>query len=443
MRWKIVGAIVIGLLFITVAPLSQSGAGRGLVSLAAKGTPRGQRAAANDQPAAAQAQAAAAAAAAAMDCILVVPADPLTAKGLSTPFQLTQARGNPACHMANPGVQAFVQGAVLDPATGKISIYNPLVIDRGTRPAVAPTVPALPANAVVGLWMGFNGTNLTLAGPGAAQCVNGVRGSIFGQFSFCNAPAFFQQANAAIQAAKLKVPDLGTAADAKPCPTVRDFSVVDQDQSDNVTTTYLVTPNGRTAQDTPENRVKLQNSTAASNGSDNALLAKRLASALNCQPMMAPDLASPAGGMVTALPLDELQAAAKQAAPQALVPALDPMVLVNGKQSLAKLNAYRSGVDQPAAASLADASTTTYCRNLNNTGLPRIVGERPFLQFAPTPDPAMANNLFTFLAMRAQNTMQNQAGFLGCLNLLRIRTPITLRMQGNVVVDATIRPRRV
>ena len=51
--------------------------------------------------------------------------------------------------------------------------------------------------------------------------------------------------------------------------------------------------------------------------------------------------------MTTALPLDELQAAARQSAPVALIPNFDPMVVVNGNLNLNKNNAYRLGVDQP------------------------------------------------------------------------------------------------
>src|SRR5262249_37040861 len=162
------------------------------------------------------------------------------------------------------GQAAFVQATIIDPATGKVSVYNPLVIDQGTQPAAAPVVPTLPRGAVVGVWFGFNGDNLMLkktrgrvvvergrrhiglrdAGGSLAQgrCVNGTPGSVFGQFAHCNGPAFFQAANAAINAKKLVIPAPGTANDGMTCPTVRDFSVVDQDQSDNVTATYLVLP---------------------------------------------------------------------------------------------------------------------------------------------------------------------------------------------------------
>jgi hypothetical protein len=54
---------------------------------------------------------------------------------------------------------AFVQATILDPATGAPSVYDPLVITQGTTPADAPTVPALPANAVMTIEFGFNGTD--------------------------------------------------------------------------------------------------------------------------------------------------------------------------------------------------------------------------------------------------------------------------------------------
>ena len=108
-------------------------------------------------------------AAANVSCDIIVPAHPLTAKGLSTPFQLTGTDGqSPAasgCTMANfANLGAFVQATILDPANGQLSVYEPLVITQGTQPAVAPVVPRLPRHAVVTIDFGFNGTNLTQVG---------------------------------------------------------------------------------------------------------------------------------------------------------------------------------------------------------------------------------------------------------------------------------------
>jgi len=372
------------------------------------------------------------------DCTLIVPARPLSAQGLATPYQLVATDpANGPCNESNKAQAAFVQGAVLDPATGQLSIYNPLVIDQGTQPAAAPVVPQLPANGVVALWFGFNGNNLTLQGTRGSlrqsNCVNGVRGSIFGQFAYCNAPAFFRAANRAIGAGLLNPPALGTANDGQTCPSVRDFGVVDMDQSDNVITTYLVTANGQTAQMTAANVAALQNTQTQANGSDNRLLAVALDGALGCTPWMAPDLADP-GHVLPALPLNELQAAAHQAAPIALVPVGDPMVLNNNQPDLNKLNAYRSGVDQAAAGNLDAASTTTYCGHLLAIGPARIQLDMQLTQGQGSPDPAAANSLFTFLAQRFVASYGPNG--LNCVGLLNTPDPIAVTTDGNGVASS-------
>ncbi|GHO86420.1 hypothetical protein [Dictyobacter formicarum] len=374
------------------------------------------------------------------DCSLIVPPNPLSAKGLATPYQLVATDPNAGpCNEANVGQAAFVQGAIIDPATGKISIYNPLVIDKGTQPAAQPVVPTLPANAVVGLWFGFNGNNLTLKNHNNSldmgRCTNGANDSIFGQFAYCNARAFFAAANLAIRRGQLTPPALGTAADGMPCPTVRDFSVIDMDQSDNVTTTYLVTGNG-IAQNTAANAAALQNAQAQTNASDNRLLSVALDGALNCQSWMAPDLADN-GKMVPALPLNELQAAARQAAPMAVVPMGDPMVLNNNNPDPNKVNLYRRGVDQDPIGRADNGNTKTYCKNFLNIAPTRIQLDAQFTKNRPSPDPAAANSLFTFLAQRFNAAFGD--GGLNCAKLLNMQSPIQVTTDGNgVATDATI-----
>jgi hypothetical protein len=349
------------------------------------------------------------------DCTLRVPAGPLTAAGLATPYQLTATdAANGPCHEADPAQSAFVQATVLDPATGAVSVYDPLVVDRGTTPARPPVVPKLPAHAVVGLWFGFNGNNLTLRGnTTAGHCVNGTPGSVFGQFAYCNAPAFFTAAARAKQAGRLSVPPLGTGRDGAPCPTSRDFGIVDQDQSDNVTTAYLATPDGRTAQRTAAATAALgpQGAVALLNGSDNLLLTAFVDPALGCAPWTAPDLADP-GHTATALALDELQAAADQAAPVALVPVADPMTLGPGKaRSRAKTNLYRSGVDQlpvGRGAGTDPGDVPTYCRRLAAGGAARLNTDGQF--FAASASPTAGQNLLDFLTQRLTASLQN----LGC-----------------------------
>jgi len=386
------------------------------------------------------------------NCSLLVPDQPLTAQGLATPYQLSATNpANGPCNEANVNQSAFVQGAILNPATGQISIYSPLVIDAGTQPLVAPTAPTLPPNAIVALHFGFNGTLLTLTGNGVVngRCTNGLAGSVFGQFAYCNAINFFNAANADIAARKLVVPPLGTALDGQPCQTVRNFAVVDMDQSDNVQTQYLVNGNGQTAQLTTANQAQFPAATTLGNPSDNALLSKFIDPALGCKPWMAPDLANN-NTPTLGLTLDELQARQFQQAPIALVPAGDEMVLVNNNPSLTKVNAYRRGVDQTPALTLnnvpgfnnkspfsiaaTSANTITYCVNIINTGIPHILLDQKFTMNATSPAPATANNLFTFLATRLQATLG--AGGLNCTGLLNITNPVTLTTDGNGVTTA-------
>jgi len=396
-----------------------------------------------------------------MDCTLVVPANPLSAQGLATPYQLVATNpANGPCNEANKMQGAFVQGAVIDPVTGQVSVYNPLVVDQGTQPAVTPTAPTLPPGAVVGLWFGFNGNNLTLQGAAntlnQANCVNGVNNSIFGQFAYCNAPSFFAVANQAIQAGKLAVPPLGMAKDGQTCPTVRDFSVVDMDQSDNVTTTYLSNGAGQEAQNTAANAAALNNAGAGmqkqvpgmanaggqaqaamtqTNASDNRLLSVGIDGALGCTPWMVPDLAN-VGNMATALPLDELQAANQQKAPIALVPLGDPMVLNNAQPDLNKVDMYRNGVGQTIAQTSADANTTTYCNNLLTVAPARLQLDKQFTIVAPSADPAVANSLFTFLAQRLNATYG--ANGLNCIGLLNKPNPVAVTVTNGIATAATI-----
>ncbi|WP_265568221.1 hypothetical protein [Streptomyces hygroscopicus] len=403
------------------------------------------------------------------NCTLLVPDQPLTAGGLATPYRLVAT--DPAqgpCHEANPNQSAFVEAAILT-RDGKLTIYTPLVIDKGTRPAARTARPSVPNGSTVGIWFGFNSANLTLRTSGRSdslaqgKCVNGLQKSVFGQFGYCNAPAFFRAANAQIAKRHLKVPTLGTAKDGLPCPTTRDFSVVDQDGSDNVVTHYLADAHGRIAQNNAASRAALKKAgqlanrgdrrhrhngktrstttstpTDLANGSDNLLLTQFMDPALGCKPFTAPDQSSD-GHAASALALDELSAAANQKAPIALVPQNDPMTLVDGHSSVAKTNAYRAGVNMPAVGARAGGDGAAFCTTLfrDPAGVQRIFKDKALFEQAPSPDPAAAPNLFAFLAARANQTFTN----LGCNQLLGAADPVTLTTNADgLVTDAVLTP---
>lgn len=342
-----------------------------------------------------------------LNCALIVPNNPLSAKGLATPYLLTNIAGDANSGTCDQGANAaFVEAVIINTDTGAVTVYSPLVINRGTQAAVDPTVPTLPKNNVVGIWFGFNGGVLKLQdgngdnGLTQGKCVNGLGKSLFGQFAYCNARAFFQAANLAIKKGMLKVPALGTAKDGKPCPTVRDFSVVDQDQSDNVLTSYLmIKKNGQNtfAQDTPANRNKVGQG-VITNASDNRLVNTLIDVAFGCVPWTVKDITDPSGKLTRgALALNELFAAARQSQPVALIPENNPMAQVNGASNLTKINLYRAGVNQPLAKSLQNANGKTYCSNFIKTAFSRLTANKAALKAAPSPDKAAAANLFDFL----------------------------------------------
>ena len=447
------------------------------------------------------------------NCTLIVPVNPLTPLGLATPYQLTAT--DPAegpCHEDNQSQAAFVQGAIINPANGQISIYDPLVIDAGSTAAVAPVLPTIPANGVVALWFGFNGNDLTLegadqiasrhpglsSGAGVSDTVRSIPGSAglpfsgdstearatldaqesaplppgsvdtadssgslskgggaapAGSFAFpaasavpdfalqmascvagedndgqftsftqvgaCNAAAFFAAADDAITAGKLTVPAPGNSADGQTCLTTRSFAFVGADQSANVTTQYLTAPDGRIAQDTAANRTSLARAGTVSNQGDNGLLDQSVDPALGCSPWQEPNLADD-GAPASALPLDELQAAAwagrDGGGPQALVPLNDPTTLDRfGDYDTAKADTLRSIVDMPELP--VGQSPAAYCTDLEQAQGSRLQQDVNLLFGAASPQPRAADNLFTFLAMRLdQSFTKLNCGSLGLAN---------------------------
>jgi hypothetical protein len=368
-------------------------------------------------------------------CDIIVPAHPLTAKGLATPYQLTGPAGGSSaatgCQMINSiNLGAFVQATILDTQTGALYVYNPLVITAGTKAAVKPVVPKLPKHALVTIDFGFNGTFLLQQGatPGAlseGDCIDGMPGSPFGQVSFCNGTNFFNTAFRLERAGRLHVPSAGMARSmvatagslgtGRECPTTRNFDMIDQDPSDNVTTKYLLDPaTGQTAQDSTANTARMKGAQVLVNGSDNALIDDFLDPALGCTPFMAPDLGNK-GTMATSQALDELLAARNQPANAALIPENDEMVLDNGGQwDVAKTDLYRSEIGQAPVDSRTDASSSPqmFCQNMVNIQTPFVAANEKVFATWPSPVPTVGDTLYTFLASRLASSFDN----LNCAN---------------------------
>ena len=371
----------------------------------------------------------AAEAAASMNCSLAVPANPLSAAGLATPWQLGDG-----CSMANAGTEgAFVEATILAP-NGSLQVYNPMVITAGTQAAVTPTPPTIAAGSAVIIDVGFNGTNLFLTGAGAQQgnCVDASNQSLIGQVSACNAVNFYKTANAEIAQGTLTVPALGTATDGQTCESTRDFALTDQDQSDNVITQYLINGNGQTAQSTAANTTALAGATPLLNGSDDKLLAGFVDPANGCTAFTAPNTTDP-NGTSGSQALNELSARVGQQGTIALVPTNDGMTLVGGNMSITKTNVYRSLVDQPLLAGNTNPTTVaaSYCQNLLNIAPARNNLDMAKDALFGTPVATVGNNLATFLGNRLSMSFTN----LNCGDF-GLKNPATVTLDGNGVGTA-------
>jgi hypothetical protein len=386
---------------------------------------------------------------AAADCDIIVPANPLSASGLATPYQLTGVDGKtPAesgCRMSNAvRLGAFVQATILDPATGALSVYDPLVVTKGTRPAVKPTTPTIPAGAVVTIDVGFNGRDLFPVGatPTAlaqAGCVSGQAGSLFGQVSFCNGTGFFAAVQKDERAGLLKVPspgasdriipsggDLGTG---RACPVTRNFEVAaDQASANNVTTEYLLNPlTGQTAQDTTSNAGNMAGATLLFSPSDNTLLDQFLDPVLGCTPFQAPDLANN-DQPTSSQALDEILADAYQPKIAALTPENDEMVRGrDGAFDPAKTDLYREELGQPPIGSRSanNSDPQLYCQNIVDIQTPFLAANRALLAAGQSPVTAAGDNLLTYLANRLSTSFAN----LGCQHF-GLTNPVTVTRSG-------------
>jgi hypothetical protein len=383
-----------------------------------------------------------------VNCDIIVPANPMTAKGLATPYQLTGPNGmTPAqsgCTMTNAAnLGAFVQATILNTQTGALSVYDPLVITQGTTPAIAPTVPTLPKDYIATIDFGFNGTDLTQVGATAntlasANCVNGTDGSVFGQVSFCNGINFFNTAHQMENEGKLKVPSEGTSdkivvsavnkGTGQDCPVTHNFNMIDQDPSDNVTSEYLLNPaTGQTAQDTTSNSSNIAGSTLLVNGSDNALLDLFMDPVLGCTPFQAPDLAND-DQPTSSQALDELLAEKNEPHYEGLVPENDEMVLnANGQADVAKDNLYREEVGQPLVNGSNNqfSSPAMYCQNMINIQTPFLEANQTLLATGQSPVTGTGDNLLTFLGNRLSMSFTN----LGCQNF-GLTNPVTVTLNG-------------
>jgi len=296
------------------------------------------------------------------------------------------------------------------------------VISQGMNVVVQPApVNFSLANSVVGIWLGSNSNALTLTnnvGVANGHCITGPQGSPFGQFGWCNADNFWRAANVLVQKGLITLPPLGTAFDGLPCPTLRDFFIIDMDPDDGVQSLYLVTSQNQVIQKTTNNMKNFNIIATLANDGDNRLISVLVNTAIGCNTMVLPNAADP-GTFAPSLPMNVLQAMMYQNAPVALTPNNDPMITTNNMPDMLKLNLYRAGVNQPQITTFGgDNDPATFCRNYGTVAPPRFTSLAANLKAHPSPAPNLAT-LFDFMKNRAITTWMA----LNCQQLTGIPDP--------------------
>jgi len=351
-------------------------------------------------------------------CQILVPDFPLTPQGLMTPYILIGAN----CNQANPVNSRFVHAVVVNIQTGSLFVYDPLVISQGMNLVSQPApVNFTMANSVVGIWLGSNSNFLTLTNPNGianGRCVTGPAGSPFGQFAWCNADQFWVAVNNLLLKGLIALPQPGVAFDGLPCPTLRDFFIIDMDPDDGVQTLYLLTTQNQVIQATTANKNNFNIQSTLANDGDNRLITEFVNPAIGCKTLVLPNAADP-GKTAPAIAINILQAMMFQTAPVALTPNNDPMITTNGQPDLVKLNLYRMGVNQPQAQAFGgDNDPATFCRNYGTVAVARFKSLSTFLKAFASPAPG-SPNLFAFMITRAMTTYMN----LNCQALTGVLDP--------------------
>jgi hypothetical protein len=276
------------------------------------------------------------------------------------------------------------------------------------------TPPVIPADAVVTIDFGFNGTDLVQVGAtpttlADAHCVSGQAGSAFGQAASCNGVNFFTAVAQAERKGLLKVPSPGTSSAIVPsggdlgtgrsCPVIRNFEVAGLNPGESVTSTYLLNPlTGQTAQNNSTSEAYVAGATLLHHNSANAVLDQYVDPILGCTPFEAPDLSNvkvPAFSEA----LDEIAADAYPPKAAALVPGNDTA-------------ATGGGQFDPAL----------YCQNMVNIQTPFLAANQKLLATGQSPVTATAGNLLTFLA----NDLSASFTGLGCQRF-HLTNPVTLK----------------
>jgi hypothetical protein len=349
------------------------------------------------------------------ECGIYLPNQFLSPIGLATPFILqTSKSSNIECSITNPKTTVFVEALILDLETRLITVYHPLIVNDISQVEINPEIPTFSKNSIVSLWFSSNSLSFSFINI-YPTCVDGNIDSKFKYFAYCNTDLFFSTV------LKLNVNIIELK---KNCPSIRSFSFINEYQSYKTLSSYLITDKLKVAQNLQKNRNILNTITVIENTNDgNKLLVDYVHQALSCNTFKVLDNVE--NVVKPSLALNELQASLRN--DSAYVMELNPMILSDNN----KLKLYRLGVNQPIDYPIIFSN---YCVSLLEESKMFMYNNYDILSVYKSPDPYIASNLLTYMAIRFVNAWEK----LNCLFHSKKTSPIKINYDDNGIGISTI-----
>ena len=275
--------------------------------------------------------------------------------------------------MSNPNLQAFVEADIINPRTGSIKVYNPLVITEGTQPPPAGAA-RVPRGDVVAIMFGFNGGNLLLTGT-EKRCSRTTASTasrvLLSQVAYCNSPAFYRAANRDIARGVLKIPPLATGDDGQPCPLPATSPWWTRPRRQHGRRLPADRENGRPPRTGQGDAAALSEGPRRSTTAATTRWSQVMDPALGCARYRLHDKTAPARCRLRQVTPTNCCATAARTTPVALVPLNDPMTQVNGHNNRARPTRSRYELDQ-ALIGQGGELAEDYCEDMMQIGIQRV-----------------------------------------------------------------------
>lgn len=361
------------------------------------------------------------------NCGIYLPNQFLTPIGLSTPFILKTISSNIPCSAINSKTTVFVEATIFDKSTGKLTIYNPLVVNNLSQVAIYPDIPTFASDSVVGLW--FSSTVLSFSFinvyPG---CIDGTLRNKFGYFAYCNADVFFEEIRNNIN----KIIQGGVPILSLNCPTIRSFSFINQYQNYKTLTSYILTNKLQIAQNTVNNRKNLNIMSIIEEYPDgNKLLVNYIHKLLSCETYQVYDNIE-TNVLKYSLALNEIQTyiSRNDVTTRAYLSESNPMILFDYE----KFNLYKLGINQPMNIS---HNMKDYCISLYKETHQFLSINYDKMIITPSPDNYKGPNLLIFMVIRFMSTWIE----LNCFKYTNMTSPIIITYDEKSNIMTNLQPK--